>query len=333
MRVLRRNMGNAGVLRVLDVIDFVTQGSPDQLCNLVFWQRLIAGNFLPSSVVTIHLGPSGKHSPDPRNNEGNLARPKQQTPSAAKVGLSELVLPQTHSAFSKLYKLQMATFPRFLLAAALDLQVAKLDMNLGCVECQVLSNAYINMSGKVVLHYVYVDGSRATVNGRFNLQLNRELRILLIDYWFMEHVPSITLDRLTQELELAHGHHRNTLKSFAASLAETCVAKLRAASFGFGNAVIRTMKLSDAMAYLKPIINFGATRKINSPHHTMEMYVAMSKASGSTTPAQTEFNPIKEVDANAISADSESSVKRPAGPAFEFDTHHANGSAAKMTRR
>ena len=50
-RIIKRNLGNAAIIRVLDLIEFISNQHYENLSNIEFWTKITPANFLPTAIL------------------------------------------------------------------------------------------------------------------------------------------------------------------------------------------------------------------------------------------------------------------------------------------
>lgn len=252
VQIFKRNLGNAGVVRILDLLELVANEPRARVASTEFWLRLVQSYFLPSAVMRF------------------------TTPAGSPAALPEGFLhgfghgPQPHT-----YELTVTTAPRFLAAVMAARLVASPQVTLPGIKFQVMNNGTLFLVSRLHVVMRFTDGSLGTVHGTCRMLLNREFRIEWLDCRVLEFHAAVTMRALEThwlEFSAANGGARD----FAAAVRHNADATRAAPNAGLPSHAMRQMQIGSLMAYLKPLMSFAASAGQSLPLRALDEYVAQN---------------------------------------------------------
>lgn len=258
-KIFKRNLGNAGVMRILDLIDNVSNEPHEKLSTLEFWTRFVQSYFAPNAVM-------------------------QFTPAVISAtngdGHADSFL---HNGPSRLYELDVLTAPRFLVASILSQNLTEHQVSLPGIKSQVMNNGSVLIASRLNIQFIYADGSIGSVQGTCRISLNKDYRIDWIDCRCMSYQSSITINSLEKQW-LQHQTSDDKLDALGANGKNTFIDRLResaqsvktSSNSGIHDTAMRILQIGDLMTYLKPLMSFSLTNGINLPVKALEGYMTAS---------------------------------------------------------
>lgn len=248
-KMFKRNLGNAGVMRILDLIDLISSEQHSSIANVEFWARLCETYAAPSAIIRIVM---------PRKEE---------------TAYSEVKAEQQGLNLPHVYRLNAATVPPFFVAAVRSSDVSNFQVSLPGIKFQVLNNGSVYLAAHFASTFTYVDGSKGVASGDCRILLNRDFRIGLMEFKIInyESLMSIAaLERIWNGIE-AKAEGPNSIKSILTGCRSERVAK----GVGFNDDALRLLRIGDIMCQLSPLMNFSMAHNINSPLVALRKYVSM----------------------------------------------------------
>lgn len=281
-KIFKRNLGNAGVVRVLNLIDQISNETYDNLSKLGFWQKLIQLYCMPTCTLrlTIPSASSKYNSTNKPNSQKFSLDPEQQQNT-------------------RQFELNTSTAPRFFLAQVLSGQVSKLSINLPGLKFQVMNNSSIFMISKFSMQYIYADGSVSNVTGSFKLLMNREFRIEWIDCQCSNIQSSISFDMLESQWanfsktqsEMDKKEDGRSQQDFFNYLHQSSSAITSSNNCGLHDDAFRVLQIGDVMSNLKSLMGFATTNNVKSPIKALELFMtANNNQQTQTIPNQHKMN-------------------------------------------
>lgn len=261
-KIFKRNLGNAGVMRILDLIDIVSNEPYERLSTLEFWTRFVQSYFLPNAVI--------RFTP---------------VPTLAQQPLELYIDGFAHPPPGKLYELDVLTAPRFLVASVLSQSSTKHQITLPGIKLQVMHNGSVFIVSQLNLQFSYGDGTSATVQGTCRISLNKDYRIDWIDCRCTSYQPLISIASLEKHwqqhrsLPDEHMEASGVSTDFLERLRESAQSIRTSSNSGIHDAAMRVMQIGDLMTYLKPLMSFSLTNGITLPLKALEGYMAATSGS------------------------------------------------------
>lgn len=246
IKIFKRNLGNAAVSRVLDLIDLVLSEPSKTLATYDFWQHLCQNYATPQAALRITL-------------------PKDQ-----------IKFEDEHETRNtRLYTLNVNTAPRYFLANVLATNIVKQQVFLPGIRFHVLNSGSVFMASRLSIIYTYIDGSSAHATGVCRIILSRDFRIDSIDCHVTNHSSQISLLHL-EKMWLASCKNDGTEKDFMKRVFSDTILKTTAKDCGFDENAIHILQISDVMSQLRPLMAFTTANQISSPIKALESYVNMN---------------------------------------------------------
>ena len=274
-RVLKRNLGNAGAMRVLEFIEQISNESPENLTSIEYWQRLIHTYCMPTSIFRISTAATLPSS------SGIFSHGAAMKPNLFNVSFLDANLDTTSGVSSKFFELTTAFAARFFVTNVIIGNVAKFYVALPGLKFQVMNNGSIFLISRLQQQYIYNDGSIANLTGNVKLVMNRDLRIESVDIQYLSYQPSISFPALeagwklymeSKSKEMNKGPY--DLKEFLSQIHRTAEAIRNTPGSGMHENVMRILQVGDVMSQLKPLMGFSTINSINSPLKSLELFLA-----------------------------------------------------------
>ncbi|ABN66134.2 predicted protein, partial [Scheffersomyces stipitis CBS 6054] len=274
-RVLKRNLGNAGAMRVLEFIEQISNESPENLTSIEYWQRLIHTYCMPTSIFRISTAATLPSS------SGIFSHGAAMKPNLFNVSFLDANLDTTSGVSSKFFELTTAFAARFFVTNVIIGNVAKFYVALPGLKFQVMNNGSIFLISRLQQQYIYNDGSIANLTGNVKLVMNRDLRIESVDIQYLSYQPSISFPALeagwklymeSKSKEMNKGPYDS--KEFLSQIHRTAEAIRNTPGSGMHENVMRILQVGDVMSQLKPLMGFSTINSINSPLKSLELFLA-----------------------------------------------------------
>lgn len=254
-KIFRRNLGNAAVVRLIDLVDLVLNEPIENLRGIEFWTRLVQAYFVPNGTIRFSTAASGKKQ-SPGNSEGLLFDTNFSTP--------------------RTYELDTNSAPRFFLSNITSQELATLQLFLTGIKFQVMNNGQIFIVSKLTMNYHYLDGSMGTANGYCRVLLNREFKIDWIDCRIMQYRSTVGLGALDSLWQKFGTNFKGGVKEFINLLTENCQASKTIPNCGLHERAMRTLQTGDMMTLLSPLMTFASNNNIASPLKALEEFTTNS---------------------------------------------------------
>lgn len=254
-KIFKRNLGNAGVMRILDLIDIVSNESAEKLTTLDFWTRFVLSYFAPNAVMRFTPAPGSPKLP----NESIID------------GFNRL-------ANGRLYELDVLTAPRFLVASILSQALTKHQVTLPGIKSQVMNNGSVFIASQLNFQFTYADGTLGILQGTCRISLNKDYRIDWLDCRCLNYLSSITMSSLEKHWHQFRSLSDDKLDSvnsngdFFERLCESAQSVRNSSNSGVHDTAMRIMQIGDLMTYLKPLMAFSSANGINLPLKALEGY-------------------------------------------------------------
>lgn len=289
-KIFKRNLGNAGVVRVLDLVDQVSNELFENLLNIDYWHRITQIYFIPTSILRITTAPSPPLAAPPSQPDGSYLGPDFNV---------------HRSGAPRQFELNTSTAPRFFLSTVASGNVLRFQLLLPGLKFQVMNNGSIFIASRLTLHYDYTDGSTATISGTCKLLMNREFRIEWIDCQCLSHQSSISFGALERhwrafsDRKLPHKPSENPHEFFHQLYAQSEAVKTTASS-GIHDSAMRVMQIGDIMPHLRSLMGFSLVNNVSSPIKALELFMSvnsnqylqrLNQAGPGTAPAGSKSSP------------------------------------------
>lgn len=238
-RIFKRNLGNAGVMRILDLVELVASEPAERLGLLDFWTRFVLSHFAPTAVLRF-------------------------TPAPQSLG----VAPDPYARLAP-YELDVMTAPRFFVASSLAHAHTRHHVALPGIKSQVMDNGCVVIVLRLHVHLVHADGSVGDVHGTVRIALAKDYRIDWLECRCTAYQVLVTVPALEAAWRM---HHDDWLARVRDAHAVRCV-------LGVHDAAMRVMRIADLMTCLRPLVTYSQTHGIALPTRALESYVAAGRAS------------------------------------------------------
>lgn len=270
-RLIKRNLGNSGVIRILDIIEQISNESLENLTSLEYWQHVVLAFFLPSSVVRFTTAPT---LPSPGNPEADVKKEddEQDDPDAPIYSLGGG--PPNDAA--RQFEINTSTAPLFLAANFQSGGMLRSTVTLPGLKFQVLNNGCIFIISRLLIQYLYQDGLMANLTGNVKLLMNRDLRIDWIDVHCLHYQGSISFGMLDMNYKQSQ-HMQQSDGEFLGKLYASAEALKNSSSSGIGENAMRILKVSDVMSHLRLLMGFSMVHGINSPTKAVELFMTQQQ--------------------------------------------------------
>ncbi|KAM9939968.1 hypothetical protein OXX80_000526 [Metschnikowia pulcherrima] len=252
-RAMRKNAGNAAIMRVLDMVESVSSAPQEMITNLGFWARVCEAFFKSASVMRI-TGPER----DPQASNG---------PNGAFF---------THSATNS-YQLNVSTAPRFLLAQVQAHNVGKHDIFLTGFRYQMLAGGYMVLVCRLNVTFHYKDGSTGTALGTCRFLMTKDLFIQHLDCRVFTFRKQVSMDFLQRQwtsfTESKQGDNVHGNQDFYRHVSQDAECSKAEGNAGLSVNALRLMQIGDIMSCLHPLMQFTKASNISSPLMALETFV------------------------------------------------------------
>ncbi|CCE86697.1 Piso0_005202 [Millerozyma farinosa CBS 7064] len=277
-KIYKRNLGNAGLFRIINLIDMISNESINNLSKIEYWQNIVSIYASPSCVLKLTTPPvptMGGISPN-MNNPTSFALDKGPTGAP------------------KQYELAGVSIPRLAVAHLQANDTTNFTIALPGLKFQVMNNGSIFLLSKLALQFTYMDGSIAHINGACRMLLNGAFRIEWIDCRCMEYKATVSIEGLEKQWgNLLLGHSLGQPDDMMNRLRERLVATRVAKSSGFAPDVMRLVQVGDIFSHLRALIGFSAANNLTSPLKAIELFSStinqQPNAANSTTVKNTSL--------------------------------------------
>lgn len=252
-KIFRRNLGNAAVVRLIDLIELVLNEPMESLRTIEFWTRLVLAYFVSNGTIRFSTNtPARKQGNDGVSFESNSGGPRT-------------------------FELDVTSASRFFLSNVASQALASLQLFLSGTKFQVMNNGLIFIGSKVTVNYNYLDGSLGTASGFCRVLLNREFKIDWVDCRMLEYRSSIgtsSLEHLWQNFSNNNNTSKMGIKDIISSLAENCQASQTLGNCGLHDRAMRTLQTGDMMSILGPLMSYLSSNNIASPLKALEEFTS-----------------------------------------------------------
>ncbi|KAG7662313.1 MFG1 [[Candida] subhashii] len=262
-RIIRRNLGNAGSMRILDLIESLSNESIDNLTKIEFWNRVIPAYFVPSGTI--------KFSTVPISNRFSLhERTKLKLPFLDFNDNNNNTNPISHQ-----FDLSTTVAPRFFVACVSSNNIARFSITLPGMKFQVMNNGSIFLISRLKIQFTYNDGSIADVTGNVKILMGRDLRMEWIDLHCLNYSSSIGLLGLERKwasfMEYAKSKDPSQSNDFLKFVYENTEAAKHLSSSGLDPDAMRLLQVGDIMSSLRSLMEFSTINNVSSPMKSLEL--------------------------------------------------------------
>lgn len=260
-KIYKRNLGNAGVMRILDLVDIVSNEPLEKLTTLEFWTRFVQGYFAPNAVMRFTPALSSPKLAGDNFVDGFGSHPN-----------------------GRLYELDVLTAPRFLVASILSQALTRHQVMLPGIKSQVMNNGSVFIASQLNLQFTYADGTMGIAYGTCRISLNKDYRIDWLDCRCTNYLSSITTASLEKHWHQFRGVSDDngdaaSKRDFFERLCESAQSVRYSSNSGVHDTAMRIMQIGDLMTYLKPLMIFSSANSISLPLRALESYMAASSGS------------------------------------------------------
>lgn len=256
VKIFKRNLGNAGVVRILDLIEQILSENPEKLRQVEYWQRVAQVFLLPTTSLRITTTtPPG-------------LRPGSTT-NSPQLGSAMLLNAGRKPGEPQVYELNATTVPRFF-AAAMSPLVGQFLITLPGLKFQVFNLGAVLITSQVVMTYQYVDGLLARVTGKLKLLMTRDFRIDWADVLCQQYQPLVLLALLDHQAKM---FDLALAQELIAQLTQRCHAVKHAGNMGINDLAMQVMQISDVMGHLRLLMQFLMVNNVALPLKALEMYI------------------------------------------------------------
>lgn len=252
-KIFRRNLGNAAVVRLIDLIELVLNEPMESLRTIEFWTRLVLAYFVSNGTIRFSTN-------TPARKQGNDGVPFE-----------------SNSGGPRTFELDVTSAPRFFLSNVASQALASLQLFLSGTKFQVMNNGLIFIGSKVTVNYNYLDGSLGTASGFCRVLLNREFKIDWVDCRMLDYRSSIgtaSLEHLWQNFSNNNNTSKMGMKDIISSLADNCQASQTLGNCGLHDRAMRTLQTGDMMSILSPLMAYLSSNNIASPLKALEEFTS-----------------------------------------------------------
>lgn len=262
-KIFRRNLGNAGVVRILDLIDQILGELRDKLRSIEYWQRVAQVFLLPTTSLRFTTTP--QLQPGSKKNLPHMSGGFMGLGAAQNGGLV-------------LYELNLTTAPRFFAAAVALSLIQLFYIHLPGLKFQVFASQAVLITANVVMTYVYMDGSLAKVHGDMKLLMTRDFRIDWADVKCHLYQSSVLLAALERQL---HAFQEKTGVDVLELISQVCrglEAAKHARTVGLDDTAMQVMQILDVMGQLRLLMQFSMVNNVVLPVKALDMFVNANHA-------------------------------------------------------
>lgn len=273
-KIFKRNLGNAGAIRILDLIDQVSSDDIEFLSNIDYWQRIVQIYFIPTSILRFTTSSTQPPFASQQNQDS---------------GYLGSAFANTRPGAPRQFELTTATAPRFFLSNILGGNLARFHISLPGLKFQVMNNGSIFIASKLNIQYYYLDGSSSTVHGTVKLLMSREFRFEWIDCHclnYQSNISFIGLEKLWAQFINSSNKPRGKVngkddenkrqQEFFLYLYENSESVKYSQNSGISEQAMRVMQVGDTMSHLRSLMAFSVVNNIGSPLKAMELFMARS---------------------------------------------------------
>ncbi|KAI5970596.1 hypothetical protein CANMA_000337 [Candida margitis] len=259
-RIIKRNLGNAATMRVLDLIDFLSNEAHDNLRSVEFWQRITPAYFLPNSTLRLNFSKSITSEFDRTLSEV----------TGLNFGFLKLAGKGVNdSSPANHFELNTTTAPRFFSQCVANSEFSRFSIFLPGMKFQVLNNGSIIIVSKLEINLMYEDNSISKLNGNVKVLMSRDLRIEWIDVNCITYESLINLNFLS----------KSPMKSKSVNdVYRDSQTVYNTSTFGLGKSNTRHLQLADILTHMKQLMDFSQLNNIKSPQRALELLLTTPQA-------------------------------------------------------
>lgn len=257
VRIFKRNLGNAAVLRVLELIDFVSNEMLSNLKRVDFWNLLAPAYFAPSAAIKLNFGKIVL------NNDMSM-----ELCTGLNFDFLKQNLNTSTNEDGASFKLTLIAAPFFFSKCASDSGTKHARVNLSTLRHQVLDNGSIFIVARFNLQFTYDDDTISMIDGNVKILVGRDLRIEWMD-----------VDCATYESFI---NFKRPLESKAVLIKELynkSRARQNASTAGLTRDAGRTLQLGSILSTMSQLIEFSQQSKVPQPETALKLLVQNMQSS------------------------------------------------------
>ncbi|KAI5952507.1 hypothetical protein KGF54_003374 [Candida jiufengensis] len=273
-RIIKRNLGNAAAMRVLDFIDFITNETFENIKNLEFWQRVIPAYFLSNSTLKLNFTKLKDNNQKPLNEITGLNF------SFLKSLNNNINSSSPPNSDPNHFELSVSSLPHFLTKSIENSQLKKFQIFLPNLKFQVLNNGSVIVISKLELHFTYNDESITKLIGGFKVLMSRDLRIEWMDLEFLKYESLFNFSQISSSSQQPIN-----------KIYENSITKQNELTFGLNKSSIRNLQINDTLCNLKQLMEFSQLNNIASPQRALEILLNNSNGPPQPPPQQQQQQP------------------------------------------
>ncbi|RCK67084.1 Morphogenetic regulator of filamentous growth protein 1 [Candida viswanathii] len=326
-RIIKRNLGNAAIVRILDLIDFVSSQLYENLSNIEFWTRTIPGNFLPSAILKFNfLGNSSTGA-------------SLHDITGLNFNFLQLNADSNNPNAPHQFELNTSTAPRFFVSCVQAKSILRCSIALSGSKCQVLNNGSTIIVSKIELHFNYQDGSNSIARGTVKILMSRDLRIEWIDLNCADYQGNISMSALEAKLK-SPVDSKKDVKKQKESLDEM-ISNSQAVQWGATSGIdarsMRILQVGDIMTSMKSLMEFSMMNNIASPLRSLELLITSQgaqqvQALQAQMAAQAHFQATNAAGANSFIGAQQLQAKKTAAAATVANSNTNNSVSSPSPR-
>ncbi|KAL6449967.1 MFG1 Morphogenetic regulator of filamentous growth protein 1 [Candida maltosa Xu316] len=267
-RIIKRNLGNAAIIRILDLIDFISNQQYENLSSIEFWTKITPANFLPSAILKFNtINTSGSNT-----GSNNLS-----IHDITGLNLNFLKInPNNNGNGVQQFELNTSTAPRFFVSCVKAKNILKCNINMSGSKFQVLNNGSIIIVSKIELNFGYQDGSNSVIRGAIKILMSRDLRIEWIDLNCSDYQSNISIQALEPKLKSLIDTKKDLKKQ--KELVDEILSSSHAVQAGLTSGIdsqsMRILQIGDIMTSMKSLMEFSMVNNISSPLKSLELLIS-----------------------------------------------------------
>lgn len=269
-KIFKRNLGNAGVIRVLNLIDQISNEAYENLSNIEYWKKVIQIYCMNTCIMRL------------------TTKPTKATPTNSKTS-NNFSLDSDMPGASQQFELNTSTAAGFFAAQVLYGGVSQMSVSLPGLKFQVMNNSSIFIISRLSIQFQYADGSIGNVSGAFKMLMNREFRIEWIDCQCLNYESSISFGCLEKQwTDFSKASKTDTDAStkshqeFISHLYQSSNATKASNTSGIHEDALRVLQVGDTMSHLRALMGFSQQNNISSPMKALDMFMAANNQTGGT---------------------------------------------------
>ncbi|KAI5965131.1 uncharacterized protein KGF55_001351 [Candida pseudojiufengensis] len=283
-RIIKRNLGNAASMRVLDLIDFITNENFENLKHIEFWQRIIPAYFIPNAILKLNFKKvkvknKDKDGKDKNENEKerdlseitgldfeflkNVSTTSTTTPKAStSSSTNQPSSPNNENDQFHNFEINISTIPYFLTKSIENSTISKFQIFITNLKFQVLNNGSVIIFAKLTINLNYIDNSIKQLLGNFKVLMSKDLRIEWINIEILKYENLFNFESLTNQ-------NNNDLNK----IFENSITNQNQETFGLDKNSIKSLQINDIFNSMRHLIEFSHLNNLQSPQRALELVV------------------------------------------------------------